>query len=80
VNEGSHAARVKVFDRYTGKTSQLVLDPEESSSKHWSLTRFFGWYDFRVTVDEDPGFASHLAGHVETGEDSMSDPAMGGLV
>jgi hypothetical protein len=30
-----------------------------------------------MTVDEDPGFAYQFAGHVETGEDSISDPAMG---
>ena len=33
-----------------------------------------------VTVTEDPSFQYRLAGHVETGRDSISDPAMGGLV
>ena len=33
-----------------------------------------------VRVNEDPTFEWRLAGHVETGEDSFSDPAMGGLV
>jgi phospholipase C len=45
-----------------------------------SLDEFFGWYDLIVTVAEDPTFEYRLAGHVETGQDSFSDPAMGGLV
>jgi phospholipase C len=33
-----------------------------------------------VTVAGDPTFEYRLAGHVETGKDSFSDPALGGLV
>jgi phospholipase C len=33
-----------------------------------------------VTVAEDSTFNYRLAGHVETGKDSFSDPALGGLV
>jgi phospholipase C len=39
-----------------------------------------GWYDLTLTVDGDATFAYHAAGHVENGEDSISDPLMGGLV
>jgi phospholipase C len=45
-----------------------------------SLDRFFGWYDLIITVNEDPSFKYELAGHVENGKDSFSDPALGGLV
>jgi phospholipase C len=45
-----------------------------------SLDQFFGWYDIIITVNEDPTFRYELAGHVETGQDSFSDSAMGGLV
>jgi phospholipase C len=45
-----------------------------------SLDQFFGWYDLIVTVAGDPSFAYRLAGHVETGRESFSDPALGGLV
>jgi phospholipase C len=34
------------------------------------------WYDLTVTVDEDPAFVRRLAGHVETGRPSRSDPAL----
>jgi phospholipase C len=41
------------------------------------LKRSFHWYDFTVEVKGTPGFAKRYAGHVETGEESCSDPAMG---
>jgi phospholipase C len=44
------------------------------------LSQFYGWYDLIITVAGDPNFNYRLAGHVETGADSISDPALGGLV
>jgi phospholipase C len=37
----------------------------------------FGWYDLTITVDADSTAQWRIAGHVETGRDSMSDPALG---
>ena len=79
-NRASQIARVSVFNRYTSRTTTLVLGPGESDSKSWSLTRTGGWYDLAITVDGDAQFAYQLAGHLENGEDSISDPIMGGLV
>ena len=45
----------------------------------WSLEEFHGWYDLVVTVEEDPTF-EYRSGHIETGRESISDPAIGGLV
>jgi phospholipase C len=56
-----------------------VLEPWESVSTNWSLRRMYGWYDLVITVEGDPGFEYQFAGHVETGEDSISDPAMGAV-
>jgi hypothetical protein len=36
-----------------------------------------GWYDVSVTSDANPQYLRRLAGHVETGEPSVSDPALG---
>jgi len=41
------------------------------------LHKTFGWYDFTVTVESDASFRRQLAGHVEAGKDSMTDPAIG---
>ena len=48
-------------------------------SPHWELDSQFGWYDLVVKVTDDAAFQVHLAGHVETGRPSVSDPALGGL-
>jgi phospholipase C len=36
-----------------------------------------GWYDLTVTSSGDTGFVRRLAGHVEDGSPSVSDPALG---
>lgn len=36
------------------------------------------WYDLDLRCNGAPGFAWRLAGHLETGADSISDPALGG--
>jgi phospholipase C len=36
-----------------------------------------GWYDLTVTSSTDPSFVRALAGHVENGRPSISDPALG---
>jgi acetyl-CoA acyltransferase len=51
--------------------SALNRDPS------WHLERTHGWYDLVVTVEDDAGFEARFAGHVETGSDRISDPAMG---
>src|SRR5262245_11617344 len=80
VNQASQAATVSVLNAYTGKSLKEVLAPGASVSQHWSLTRFYGWYDLALTVDEDSAFAYQFAGHLETGKDSFSDPAIRGIV
>jgi phospholipase C len=79
-NRASQLARVRIADAYHSSTSTLVLSPGESESKSWPLTRSSGWYELVITVDGDPQFEHRVAGHLETGDDSISDPLMGGLV
>ena len=79
-NAGTGNATVSVLDAYSGKQEMRVLKPHTTLEDTWSLDDFHNWYDVVVTVAEDASFQSRLAGHVETGEDSYSDPALGGLV
>jgi phospholipase C len=69
-----------VLDAYTGDAITRFLRPHETFEDERWLSRFYGWYDLIVTVAEDPSFNYRLAGHVETGRDSFTDPALGGLV
>jgi phospholipase C len=80
MNLGGGPAQVSVLDAYTGKVSGQFLQPNGRFAGQLALDQFFGWYDLVITVAGDPSFNYRLAGHVETGQDSISDPAMGGLV
>ena len=68
---------VKVSEHYTHQTINLRLEPNGERSEFWSVDRSYGWYDLTITTDSDPRFRHRLAGHLETGRDSMSDPAIG---
>jgi phospholipase C len=78
-NLAEQRAQVRIFDRYSGEKIEFALERRESVAKHWSLSRTSGWYDLVVTVEGDAGFKYQLAGHIENGQDSISDPAMGGV-
>jgi phospholipase C len=80
VNSGEHTAAVTVLDAYTGEEVKQLLAPREDMGHEWSLSAFHGWYDLIIRVDGDDAFEYRLAGHVETGRDSMTDPVLGGYV
>ena len=68
---------VKVTEQYGHQTIKLRLEPNGERSEFWSLDRSYGWYDLTITTSSDVVFRHRLAGHLETGCDSMSDPAIG---
>jgi phospholipase C len=76
-NLGRRLEKVRVYNRYTGERSARFLDPGEVFTSHVELSASFGWYDLAVEVDSDQRFRRRLAGHLETGRDSMTDPAIG---
>ena len=69
--------RLHITSAYTGKTISHVLDPDEFYTLTEDLEESFGWYDFTIESETLPKFRRRLAGHVETGRDSMTDPAIG---
>jgi phospholipase C len=76
-NQSSNAEKVKVVDAYSGKTSNFVLHPHSDVVVFEELHKTFRWYDLTVEVASDAKFARHIAGHVESGRDSRTDPAIG---
>jgi phospholipase C len=72
-------AEVAIVDAYSGRSVTAFLDSRQTLEHERALDEFGGWYDLTVKVSADAGFKYELAGHVETGEDSISDPALGGL-
>jgi phospholipase C len=69
---------LRLFDYYTQQTTLLSVKAHKSIHEFWSLEGFFGRYDITIETDADPTFQARLAGHLETGADSMTDPALGG--
>lgn len=77
-NRGAEACLVSVANAYDDDDSDARwLRPGNSFHKPWSLRPSFGWYDIVADVDVDHKFLRRLAGHVENGRDSVSDPAIG---
>jgi phospholipase C len=75
-NKGK-ACNLTVLDVYTGKTYSQHFEPGQIWINTWLLIGNSGWYDFIIHVDTDPSFEQRVSGHVETGIDSMTDPAIG---
>jgi phospholipase C len=74
-NPGSTTVRLTVADAYGHHSATRVLRPGGRGVEVVDTRRSNHWYDVAVTVDKDPGFLRRLAGHVETGQPSTSDPA-----
>ena len=79
-NHSSSTERVKMVDAYSGKTTSHVLHPLSTLTHFAELGKSFGWYDLTVEAESDSIYRRQIAGHVETGRDSMSDPAIGAAV
>jgi phospholipase C len=67
VIDESYETGLKTINLTAGQSQKLVLN----------LTKSHNWYDFSVKVKDDSIFLRRYAGHVETGQSSFTDPAMG---
>ena len=76
-NRGAQPCRLRVADAYTKATLKLEVEPGRTLTWHWPLEASFGWYDLTITVESDSTFERRIAGHVETGLDSATDPLLG---
>jgi phospholipase C len=76
-NRGKAPASVAIWDAYAEKRTTQLLKPGEAWSHDWPLLGSLGWYDFTIEVEHDASFVRCLAGHVESGKDGISDPALG---
>jgi phospholipase C len=75
-NADADARVITIRDGYTKRAETIPLSAGETK-KQWRLDESSGWYDLLVEIEGDARFRRHIAGHVETGLDSMTDPAMG---
>ena len=67
-----------VANAYKHKPWAVTVAPGAKVSNTWALTSSKGWHDLSLTLADHPGWLRRLAGRLETGRDSVTDPAMFG--
>ncbi|MFD0939797.1 phosphocholine-specific phospholipase C [Pedobacter boryungensis] len=67
-------------DVYKANSKNITIAANSKKTVTLNLQKSLGWYDFKVEVKGKANFSKHYAGHVETGEDSITDPFMGGVL
>ncbi len=70
IEDMSYKTGKKVVEVAKGKTVSVTLD----------LAKSHAWYDVSVKIEGNPTFEQRYAGHIETGKESYTDPAMGQIV
>jgi phospholipase C len=77
VNSAHTECTFTISDHRYGQAPQIVrVGPLRTVQHDVCLSRSHGWYDVVVTSSADPTWVRRLAGHVETGAPSVSDPAL----
>jgi phospholipase C len=75
-NRGTTACTVTIENALTGDKTTRRLAVGKNFTSVLRLHPTFGWYDLLMTVNTDAGFSRRLAGHVESGDDSVCDPRL----
>ncbi|HET6708266.1 phosphocholine-specific phospholipase C [Amycolatopsis sp.] len=73
-NSGTTPVRLTLTDSYGRRSTSRLLRPGARVVEVVDTRRSGNWYDVSVVSDHDPRFLRRLAGHVETGRPSTSDP------
>jgi phospholipase C len=76
-NNSPTAVKLTLADAYAGTSSAVTVPARAAVPVIVRTAAGSGWYDVSVTSDAGPTYLRRLAGHVETGRASISDPALG---
>jgi phospholipase C len=76
-NRGDTDVNVSISNLYSGAEHTENIRAGSSSTQQFELADSHNWYDLIVRVSGDAEFQQRLAGHLENGRDSFTDPAMG---
>jgi len=75
-NKGGSFARLTVTDNaYGARPRPVIVPPGAHIEEAWVLAASHHWYDLTITSNDDDSFSRRVAGHVENGRPSISDPA-----
>jgi phospholipase C len=76
-NNGDRPVSLSIVDGYGRPNAAYALAPGQSRQSDCDLSASFNWYDLIVSDERGDGFRRQFAGHIETGQSSISDPAIG---
>ncbi len=76
INNGNTDQHLTITEAYSKKSKSYTLAPGKSTLSSFALTSSSGWYDLTVTSATDSLFQRQLAGHIENGKPSITDPAI----
>ncbi|MBS1684838.1 MAG: phospholipase C, phosphocholine-specific [Bacteroidetes bacterium] len=79
-NNSGNAQQMEIYDHYSRATQSKMVDAQSSATIRIETAKFYGWYDVSLTVKANGQFSQRYAGKVESGQDSMTDPIMGGVL
>src|SRR5699024_2467313 len=72
--------KIEIIDNvYQQNTIKKKISTEEENITI-DLKKSRGWYDFTVKIKDNNRFMKRYAGHVESGEESITDPYMGRVI
>ncbi|RQV80930.1 phosphocholine-specific phospholipase C [Burkholderia anthina] len=75
-NAGASPLTVTATDvAYGGAARTLTVPAGQRVEAHWDLSCSSHWYDLQFAVAGNAGWVRRIAGHVETGKPSITDPA-----
>jgi len=78
INDGDAAVQVSIADGYRpGADVRLTVPAKGRVEDKRPGESLAHWYDLTVTSASQPGWLRRLAGHVETGKPSLTDPMIG---
>ncbi|WP_397400783.1 phosphocholine-specific phospholipase C [Phenylobacterium sp.] len=78
-NTGARPLSVQARANAYGHKAWVVTTPPGATvSNTWALSGSRGWHDLSLTLVDHPDWLRRVAGRLENGRDSVSDPAMFG--
>ena len=76
-NHGHTARAVQIEDAYTRTIRKIDLPPDTTTDTLWPIAASDHWYDLTILDPHHAGQQIELAGHMENGRPSRTDPHMG---
>ncbi|WP_178388413.1 phosphocholine-specific phospholipase C [Novacetimonas hansenii] len=76
-NPGHTPQKIQVDDAYARTTQKVIIPPGGNSETTWPVTASDCWYDLTLHIPHHGHDTIILAGHMENGRPSRTDPHMG---